>query len=257
MLPIVRRWALFGAYALGSFGVAPPALADDAASEATLASNAPPAQGSEATSWMKRERAIAPYGMLSVSAGIASRVYWVSAGDGPRVRQPEGESTDALWYQIQYAIPIVPFFGVRAFVQRTSFSTELSDASGLDSYRYYELALAPATSVVLKPKHGPPTILSLSVPVGLAWSVVTNDPERDVIAEHWSTGFGWRIGVAGSAMFVPTRHFAVTTDVAINRVEVNQPITYRALDGSGATAEESRQYLSWRSELSIGVVWVL
>jgi hypothetical protein len=206
---------------------------------------------------MERERAILPYGMLSASLGIASRVYWVSVGDGQQVRQPEGESTDALWYQIQYAIPIVPFFGMRAFVQRTSFSTELSDASGLGSYRYYEAGVAPATSVVLKPSHGPPTIFSLWVPVGLAWSVVTNDPQRDVIAEHWSTGFGWRIGVGGSALFVPTRHFAVTTDAAINRVDVRQPITYRAIDGSAATVDETRQYLSWRAELSFGVVWVL
>src|SRR5512138_2809055 len=98
--------------------------------------------------------------MLSLSAGVASRVYWVSVGDGPREREPEGDSTDALWYKIQYAIPIVPFFGARAFAQTSSFSTDLSDAGGLGSYRSYEAGVAPATSVVLKPSHGPSTIFS-------------------------------------------------------------------------------------------------
>jgi hypothetical protein len=204
-----------------------------------------------------RERALAPYGMLTASAGLTSRTYTLAVGDGEPKRNAEGDAADDIWLGLEYAIPVLPFLNLRAYAQHSSYSTPLALSSGYGSYQAYDFGIAPGTAVVLQPSHGPPTIVGLAVPLGLSLSHLEHEPPRDTVAERWSTGKGFRVGVLGSAVLVVMRHLGITTDLWLTWTDVHQPVEYRALDGSGRRANETLRFASFRTDLSVGLVWIL
>ncbi len=61
----------------------------------------------------------------------------------------------------------------------------------------------------------------------------------------------------GSLAVLATRYFGFTVDAGFAWTGVEHRVEYRALDGSGATAEETRSFASWRRDISLGLLWML
>ncbi len=111
------------------------------------------------------ERTVAPYGMVIPFAGLTSlRSYSLAIDEAEPIDGAEGEASGGITFGLHYLLPIIPYFALRAFVQKTSFETELSESSAVGSYRYYDFGLAPALSLSLGRAQKPFLVL-FSVPV--------------------------------------------------------------------------------------------
>jgi hypothetical protein len=203
------------------------------------------------------ERSAAPYGMIVPFAGLTSlRSYSLAIDDAEPIDGAEGEASGSITYGLQYVLPIVPYFAARAFVQKTSFETDLSESSAVGWYEYYDFGVAPALSFALGRAQKPFLVL-LSVPVSFTLGRVERDPPRAVIREHWTAGHGYRIGLSASGVLIVARHFGVLMAAEISRTQVDQPLEYRALDGSGRTSEQNLRYTSTWVAVTAGLAWVL